>query len=127
MGGVVRTELLAQDQLEQFERDGFVVIEDGCSLDLVDGVLGEVEPLFRDTWDSADQAERDGVLYFKHGPPTNGYFWHRITNAWKQWPNVRALALSERLLAITQQLFDRPVKPFQTLNFPVGTQQPAHA
>ena len=25
MGGVVQTELLAQDQLEQFERDGFVV------------------------------------------------------------------------------------------------------
>ena len=39
---------------------------------------------------------------------------------------MRALALSPRVLAVTEELFGRPVLPFQTLNFPVGTQQPPH-
>jgi hypothetical protein len=127
MEGVAGSALLGADQVEQFERDGFVVVDDACSTDLVDGVLGEIEPLLRDDWDSAGNAERDGVSYFRYGEPRNGFFWHRILNGWKQCPNVRSLALSERLLGITEQLFGRPVKPFQTLNFPIGTEQPAHA
>jgi ectoine hydroxylase-related dioxygenase (phytanoyl-CoA dioxygenase family) len=127
MAGLAGSALLEANQVEQFERDGFVVIDDACSPDLVDGVLQDIEPLLRDEWDTAARAERDGVVYFKHAAPTKGYFWHRLQAAWKQCPNVRALALSERFLSITEQLFGRAVKPFQTLNFPVGTEQPAHA
>jgi ectoine hydroxylase-related dioxygenase (phytanoyl-CoA dioxygenase family) len=119
---------LGPEAVEQFERDGYLVVDDACPPDLIDGVRAEIEPLLHDDWDPGPIAERDGMLYAKHGGWDNkSYAWHRVTNAWKRCDSVRALALSEPLLAIVEQLYGRRIKPFQTLNFPVGTEQGAHA
>jgi hypothetical protein len=45
---------------------------------------------------------------------------------WKFNENVRRLATNQRIIDILTTLFGRKAWPFQTLNFPVGTQQHFH-
>lgn len=51
----------------------------------------------------------------------------RIQDAWQQDDDVRAIAANPDVLALLSKLYGRPAFPFQTLNFPVGTQQHAHS
>jgi hypothetical protein len=50
----------------------------------------------------------------------------RIQDAWQFNPDVRRIACNTSLLALLTKLYGRRAFPFQTLNFPVGTQQPVH-
>jgi hypothetical protein len=51
----------------------------------------------------------------------------RVQDAWTFDEDVRAIAANPALLELLAKLYGRRAFPFQTLNFPVGTQQPAHA
>lgn len=51
----------------------------------------------------------------------------RVQDAWQQDPDVRAIASNPRVLQLLGKLYGRTAFPFQTLNFPVGTQQDAHS
>jgi hypothetical protein len=51
----------------------------------------------------------------------------RIQDAWKFDPDVRRLAVNAKVIELLSKLFGRQAWPFQTLNFPVGTQQPMHS
>ncbi|MFM0689223.1 phytanoyl-CoA dioxygenase family protein [Paraburkholderia strydomiana] len=50
----------------------------------------------------------------------------RIKDAWKFNDHVKRIASNRRVLEILSTLFGRQAFPFQTLNFPVGTQQHYH-
>ncbi|KHL26503.1 phytanoyl-CoA dioxygenase [Croceibacterium mercuriale] len=50
----------------------------------------------------------------------------RVQDAWKFDDDVRAIAANQVLLDLLTKLYGRAAFPFQTLNFPVGTQQEAH-
>lgn len=50
----------------------------------------------------------------------------RVQDAWKTNTDVRRLAANERILEILGAVYGRPAFPFQTLNFPVGTEQHVH-
>lgn len=51
----------------------------------------------------------------------------RVQDAWQQDDDVRAIAANPDVLRLLGTLYGRPAFPFQTLNFPVGTQQDAHS
>lgn len=51
----------------------------------------------------------------------------RIQDAWTFDQDVRAIAANEAVIALLSKLYGRNAFPFQTLNFPVGTQQDAHS
>ncbi len=51
----------------------------------------------------------------------------RIQDAWQTDPDVKAIAANEAVIALLSKLYGRQAFPFQTLNFPVGTQQEAHS
>ena len=51
----------------------------------------------------------------------------RIQDAWEFDEDVKAIAASPSILGLLEKLYGRRAFPFQTLNFPVGTQQHAHA
>ena len=51
----------------------------------------------------------------------------RIQDAWTFDEDVRAIAANEAVLDLLSKLYGRRAFPFQTLNFPVGTQQDAHS
>lgn len=52
---------------------------------------------------------------------------YRIQDAWTQNDDVRAIAANVKVLALLSKLYGRNAFPFQTLNFPVGTQQALHS
>jgi ectoine hydroxylase-related dioxygenase (phytanoyl-CoA dioxygenase family) len=51
----------------------------------------------------------------------------RVHDAWKSNSKVKALAANEKILSLLHKLYGRKAIPFQTLNFPVGTQQQFHS
>lgn len=51
----------------------------------------------------------------------------RIQDAWTFDEDVRAIAANTEMLNLLERLYGRRPFPFQTLNFPVGTQQAAHS
>jgi Phytanoyl-CoA dioxygenase (PhyH) len=51
----------------------------------------------------------------------------RIQDAWTFDADVRAIAANQAVLDLLSKLYGRRAFPFQTLNFPVGTQQAAHS
>lgn len=51
----------------------------------------------------------------------------RLQDAWVFDDDVRAIAANPAILALLEKLYGRRAFPFQTLNFPVGSEQPPHA
>ncbi|GLV23540.1 hypothetical protein TomMM35A_33780 [Sphingobium sp. TomMM35A] len=51
----------------------------------------------------------------------------RIQDAWQYDEDVRAIAANSAVINLLSKLYGRNAFPFQTLNFPVGTQQAAHS
>jgi ectoine hydroxylase-related dioxygenase (phytanoyl-CoA dioxygenase family) len=119
-------EVLTAAQRETFARDGLLLLDDPCPTELLDEVLADSEEMYNDAFDPGPEVNRDGVVYTKHVGGVERYHWHRVMYAWKTKRSVRQMALAPRVLRATEELFGRSVLPFQTLNFPVGTQQPPH-
>jgi ectoine hydroxylase-related dioxygenase (phytanoyl-CoA dioxygenase family) len=119
--------LLSDEQVRSFEEAGYFVLDSPCEMELVDAVRDAAETMLRDDTHEGPEHRVDGVTFNTHpGGVSAGYHWQRVKNAWKISDPIRGLALAPRVLATVEQLFGRTVAPFQTLNFPVGTQQPAH-
>ena len=51
----------------------------------------------------------------------------RVQDAWKFNADVKSLATNQHILLLLEELYGRKPIPFQTLNFPVGTQQHLHS
>lgn len=51
----------------------------------------------------------------------------RVQDAWQFDEDVRAIAANQAIIDLLSKLYGRRAFPFQTLNFPVGTQQDAHS
>lgn len=51
----------------------------------------------------------------------------RVQDAWVYNEDIRAIASNCQILKLLSKLYGRPAFPFQTLNFPVGTQQHLHS
>jgi hypothetical protein len=113
------------------------------------------EPIFREkntsqqTRDLAQALRRDGYVVLDFPDPDFGqladtiikkldsrYDWAawrkgsldslRVQDAWQDVPEVRRIACNQTILQILTDLYGRRAFPFQTLNFPVGTQQHFH-
>jgi ectoine hydroxylase-related dioxygenase (phytanoyl-CoA dioxygenase family) len=97
-----------------FARDGFLIFDPQVSTRTIDGAVADVE-----------LGPRRGRLPFRRRTPT----WdpRRAVDAWCVSPRVKSIALAPTVLDLLRSLYGREPTPFQTLNFQVGTQQPAHA
>ena len=51
----------------------------------------------------------------------------RAQDAWTFDPDVRAIACNRQILVLLAKLYGRSPFPFQTLNFPIGTEQHLHS
>jgi hypothetical protein len=51
----------------------------------------------------------------------------RVQDAWMEDEDVRAVAANADILTLLERIYGRPAVPFQTLNFPVGTEQKLHS
>ncbi len=102
--------ILKQHDRDQFEADGYLIIDPEVADSTLDGILADAAGLY----------PRQGI---GDGSRAVG----RVQDAWKSSSHVLALATAPRVLAILRELYGRKPLPFQTLNFPVGTQQRAHS
>ena len=62
--------------------------------------------------------------------PIKGKDWHhgaRYFDGWRVCPAIKSIALAPRVLRLLRQIYDREPLPFQTLNFPIGTEQRVHS
>ncbi|HET6795252.1 MAG TPA: phytanoyl-CoA dioxygenase family protein [Acidimicrobiales bacterium] len=92
----------------RYHEDGYVVLLGLADDAFCDRIREETEPLFRPPFEPGRSATR-------------------AQDAWKVSPAARALATHPRVMAALSMLYGRRPLPFQTLNFPVGTQQRAHS
>lgn len=80
----------------------------------IDRVRQSLTPRFGKQFEDADAVKNNGEN-------------QRLQDAWIFDADVRAIATNERLMALLAKLYGRRPVPFQTLNFPVGTQQSFHS
>lgn len=99
---------------EKYDRDGYFVLEDvGVSEEALDSIVATLA----DQYSDGERVIHDYVVYD----------FTRIQDAWRINEDVRAVARSAKVMTLLRGLYGREPLPFQTLNFRVGTQQPAHA
>jgi Phytanoyl-CoA dioxygenase (PhyH) len=111
-------ERLTPEDHEKWDRDGYLILDSVAPGSLIEAITTEVEGLYRDFPEGEGGRDvEDGVMYT----------WNRIMDAWRISDNVKGLALSPTPLGVLEELYGRRPLPFQTLNFRVGTQQPAHS
>jgi hypothetical protein len=114
--GTAQGTAVTPQQREQFERDGYLIVEDpGYPESALDGAIKDVEGKFTEL--NVEYMGDDGVFYT----------WHRILDAWKISDSIKTIALNPRIIGILEVLYGRKPLPFQTLNFPFGTNQKAHS
>jgi ectoine hydroxylase-related dioxygenase (phytanoyl-CoA dioxygenase family) len=99
-------------QREQFERDGYLILDSvGFPDATLDAIVDDLDGLY------GEIRTEGGVVYAKR----------RIREAWRISQNVKALALAPKMLQLLESLYERKPIPFQTLNFWTGSQQPPHS
>ncbi|GAC1574348.1 MAG: hypothetical protein NVS3B5_04590 [Sphingomicrobium sp.] len=94
---------------------GFAVIEfpDPEILDRIERIKRSLVPHF-----GIDFGDHDAIA--RAGNP-------RIQDAWHDNDDVRAIAANPKIIDLLSRLYRRQAVPFQTLNFPVGTEQHPHS
>ncbi len=102
---------LTENDRQSFDRDGFLIFDPGVEDELLDEILA----FHQDIWSENPHA-RPTVI--DHG---------RTQDAWQNCDAIRKVATHPSIQAALRTLYGRKAMPFQTLNFPRGTQQPAHS
>ncbi|MGO1073464.1 phytanoyl-CoA dioxygenase family protein [Lysobacter sp. CA199] len=98
--------MLTPEQKQQFDDQGYLVIDPQIDTAVIDGVVERIG---------------NGLL-LGDGPDQQ-----RIADAWRRDAGARQIAKAPAVLAILEELYGRKPLPFQTLNFRVGTQQKEHS
>lgn len=89
------------EQVRQYAEDGYLIFDPEIDESVLDAAREGVKPLYGNEL--------------------------RTTDAWQTIPAVRQIATAPKILDMLRVLYRREPIPFQTLNFPVGTQQRTHS
>ena len=103
---------LSSSEIDRFQRDGYLIVDTGIPATVLDAVVTDLA----DYWSGAKTSQ---AISYADG--------HRIQDAWPVSNSVKTLATWPLVLDVLEELYDKKPLPFQTLNFPRGTEQPAHA
>jgi ectoine hydroxylase-related dioxygenase (phytanoyl-CoA dioxygenase family) len=108
------TTTLTPKLAEKFDRDGYLILDDvGLPSETFDAVVEELA----DEYSDGERVIHEGVVYDRT----------RIQDAWRFNEKVRSIARNPIVMTLLQEIYGRKPRPFQTLNFYVGTQQLAHS
>ena len=100
---------LSEQQVADFNRDGYLKVDFGFDPAMLDQIRSQVEPLYEQDY---------RIPEFRSC---------RVQDAWRRVKPVRQLATHAAVAGALQQLFQRKPLPFQTLNFPMATTQLPHS
>ncbi len=93
--------------VHQFAQDGYYIFHSELSPSLLDSAAHVIR-----------QACYDAQGNLRH---------HRLMDAWLEYDVFRQIAMADKVLHLLRLFYQREPIPFQTLNFPVGTEQPTHS
>ena len=99
--------VVSEGEVAQYHTDGYMVFDPQLPEDLLDRAVRDLA------------VHPDMRTELHHGS--------RVFNGWQTSRAVRAIALAPRVLRLLRQLYGRKPLPFQTLNFPIGTEQKVHS
>ncbi len=102
---------LSEKDRQSFDRDGYLIFDPGLDNQLLD----EIRAFHDDIW---SENPRVTPAVIDHG---------RTQDAWQDCDAIRQVATHPHILDVLKTLYGRRPLPFQTLNFPRGTQQPTHS
>ena len=110
-----------------FERDGYLVFDPGLDEATLDAAIARIEPEFR-------PEDRLGA-YFRRGKRAllgrdkalSQRHEVRIQDAWTICDEVKQIATAPRVIELLCELYGREPRPFQTINFRLGSQQHPHS
>ncbi len=101
--------MLSKEQVDFFQNNGYLVADFNLDHEFIDAIVRKIYPHY-------DAKFRE-----------NPVFATRVQDGWKFVEEVHKLAVHPGILDALQQLYGRRPKPFQTLNFPIGTSQSPHS
>lgn len=99
--------VISEGEVAQYHHDGYMVFDPQLPESLLNRAV-------------TDLAKHPDVI-------NNLHHGSRVFNGWRVSRAVRAIALAPRVLRVLRQLYGRKPRPFQTLNFPIGTEQKVHS
>jgi Phytanoyl-CoA dioxygenase (PhyH) len=99
--------VITEEAVAQYHGAGYMIFDPGLSEDMLDRAITELQ----------NHPNMSGQLH--HGS--------RVFNGWQISRAVRSIALAPRVFRLLRQLYGREPRPFQTLNFPIGTEQRVHS
>ncbi|HYD78875.1 MAG TPA: phytanoyl-CoA dioxygenase family protein [Paucimonas sp.] len=103
--------VLNEQQIERYRRDGYLIFETGIPTTMLDGAVADIA----EYW---EQKKLRSSSHIDDG---------RLQDGWLVSENIKNIATFPSVLSALQVLYDRKPLPFQTLNFPRGTEQKVHA
>jgi len=89
------------EQMHRYAEDGYLIFDPEIDIEILNAALTGVDPLY------------------------NGE--SRKQDAWQTVPAVQHIATAPKVMEMLRLLYRREPVPFQTLNFPIGTQQRTHS
>jgi len=97
---------------QKLRRDGYAVIDfpDADFAQLADTIIKKLDSRY--DWEGWRNGKTSSL---------------RVQDAWQDVPEVKRLACNQTVQQLLSDLYGRRAFPFQTLNFPVGTQQHYHS
>lgn len=117
----------AEDLQVSLERDGYLIFDSGIAESTLDAVVADIEGEFRPESSLPRTLRRARRAILGRHTAVSHRDEVRLQDAWTISENVREIARSSRVLELLRRLFGREPRPFQTLNFRVGSQQGPHA
>ena len=99
--------MLTEHEVAQYHAAGYLIFDPGVPTATLDRA-------------AADMMAMPGI----QGATHHGT---RVFNGWKDSRAIRSIAFAPRVRRVLKQLYARPPRPFQTLNFPIGTEQKVHS
>ena len=107
-------QVFSKAQIRSFHDRGFLIFDPGIKPADIDAIIKRTCELY-----APGEVDSQGQDRYKNGT--------RLTDAHYGIAAARRVATAPKVLRGLKQLFGRTALPFQTLNFPVGTEQMAHS
>lgn len=115
------------DPADALRRDGYAIFDPQIDEATLDGAIADLADQFRPEGGLARNLRRARRAVLGRHTTLSHRDGRRVQDGWTISPHVREIAFAPNVLAMLERAYGRRPRPFQTLNFRVGSEQRAHS